>query len=223
MIPTLILALAPGIALAAYIYSKNEFARDPLPLLALCFICGGLGIIPAGAVEFLAEVFHFALGSDLIAVALKAFLVTALPEEAIKYFLLRYLAYPQAEFNEPFDGIVYAVVIGMGFASAENLIYVWFGGIPVALIRMFTAIPAHGVFAVLMGYFVGLAKFRPNAKHLRVLGLGAAVLFHGTFDFSVFIDHYPFLALASPFCMLIGILLSMKAIEQHRARSPFRP
>ena len=31
----------------------------------------------------------------------------------------------QPEYDEPFDGIVYAVMVGMGFATVENIIYVY--------------------------------------------------------------------------------------------------
>ena len=58
------------------------------------------------------------------------------------------------------DGIVYAVMIGMGFATLENIIYASRFGLETTLFRAFTAVPAHGVFAAIMGYYIGVGKVR---------------------------------------------------------------
>lgn len=76
----------------------------------------------------------------------KAFFVVALIEEFSKYIIVRYYNQPRKWFNEPFDGIIYAVMVSMGFAAFENILYVLQGGFEVALLRAFTAIPAHATF-----------------------------------------------------------------------------
>ena len=60
------------------------------------------------------------------------------------------------EFDEPYDGIMYGVAVSLGFAAIENVLYVYMdgGGYQTGLLRMFTAVPAHAVFGVMMGYFV---------------------------------------------------------------------
>jgi RsiW-degrading membrane proteinase PrsW (M82 family) len=102
--------------------------------------------------------------------------------------------FKRKEFNEPLDGIVYAVMIGMGFAAFENLLYVSDGGLGVALLRMVTAIPAHAVFAVVMGYHVGLAKFDITHKsELLRKGLVYPILLHGAYDFFLLQKSIPML------------------------------
>ena len=64
-------------------------------------------------------------------------------EELFKFLALMFVAFPRKNFNEPFDGIVYSVMIGLGFASFENIMYVFEGGIGVAFMRTFTAVPMH--------------------------------------------------------------------------------
>ncbi len=59
------------------------------------------------------------------------------------------IIYPNKNFDEPFDGIVYSVFVGMGFATAENLTFVMQWSSSLALLRMVSAIPAHFVFAVI--------------------------------------------------------------------------
>src|SRR5206468_175818 len=93
-------------------------------------------------------------------------------------------------FNEPFDGIIYSVMIGMGFATLENIGYVLNYGFKTGIIRMFLSVPSHGAFAVLMGYHVGLAKFdAPNAIKHMVKGVLLAIFFHGSFDFFLLLQN----------------------------------
>jgi Predicted membrane protein len=107
----------------------------------------------------------------------------ALAEEFSKYIIVKYYAQPKGAFNEPYDGIMYAVMVSMGFACTENIMYVLRGGTEVAILRAFTAVPAHATFAILMGYYMGKAKFSKQPKLLNLTGLALATLFHGAYDF----------------------------------------
>ena len=91
-------------------------------------------------------------------------------------------------FDEKFDGIVYAVCIGMGFAGIENVMYLA-GGIEdgswirIGISRALFSIPGHFFFAVLMGYYYSLYHFgidrSPKAKAMILV---APILAHGLFD-----------------------------------------
>ena len=61
----------------------------------------------------------------------------------MEWILFHMIIYPNKNFDEPFDGIVYSVFVGMGFATPENLIFVMQGSSSLALLRMVSAIPAH--------------------------------------------------------------------------------
>jgi RsiW-degrading membrane proteinase PrsW (M82 family) len=82
----------------------------------------------------------------------------ALSEELSKFLVVRYFCYPQKRFDEPLDGIVYSVMVSMGFATIENVNYVFTHGYSTAFVRMFLSVPAHATFGVVMGYFIGKAK-----------------------------------------------------------------
>jgi RsiW-degrading membrane proteinase PrsW (M82 family) len=87
-------------------------------------------------------------------------------------------------------------MVGMGFAAFENIFYVADGGVSTALLRMFTAIPAHAVFAVMMGYHVGIAKFdTTHQQELLRKGLIYPILLHGAYDFFLMQKNIPFLSL----------------------------
>ncbi len=186
----LALAVAPGIAISLFIYSRTKYRRETLRYLFVAFVLGMLSTLPALVLQFLsADVRDDPFHHSIFSFAWYAFVVVALSEEGSKYLVLRFYAYPKKVFNEPFDGILFAVMIGMGFATVENIEYVRQFGWSTGVNRFFLSVPAHASFAVLMGYYVGLAKFRPGRSLLLMIkGLLIAVLLHGSFDFFLFIQ-----------------------------------
>jgi len=186
----LALAIAPGLAISLFIYSRDRFDREPKRFLILAFVLGMLATIPPLIIQILSgdpqrhSILHSVLGY-----AFYSYVIVALSEEASKFLVLRFYAYPKQTFNEPFDGIVYAVMIGMGFATIENIEYVERFGFRTGLVRFFLSVPAHASFAVLMGYYVGMAKAnRPKSFLLMVKALLVPVFFHGSFDFFIFLQ-----------------------------------
>jgi RsiW-degrading membrane proteinase PrsW (M82 family) len=109
----------------------------------------------------------------------------------------------------------------MGFAFVENVMYVFKGGIEIAILRAVTAIPAHTVFAIIMGYFMGIAKFSKSRIKWNLVGLCLAILFHGSYDFFLFINFIPGFSMGSLVALLIGIILAVKAIKTHQRNSKF--
>ena len=180
--------------------------------MLLTFIIGGL------LTKFLPTL----ESNSILDMFIKAFFVVALVEEFSKYLIVRFAAQRNKEFNEPYDGIVYAVAVSMGFAALENVLYVYSYGFETGLFRAFTAVPAHATFAILMGYYMGKAKFSENRFLLNMIGLGVATLFHGAYDFFLFINFVPGIALGAFASLFVGILLSRKAMKLHRNNSLFK-
>jgi len=220
----LLTAIAPVFIIIIYIYIKDKYEKEPKRLLLLSFISGAIvsivitTILYSGFDVLLPLENHYSIGQQFI----KAFFVVGLTEEFSKYIIVRYISQPRRAFNEPFDGIIYAVMVSMGFAATENIMYVLQGGYEVALLRAFTAVPAHATFAILMGYFMGKAKFSNNKVILNFTGLFLAVLFHGMYDFFLFVDYIPGLWMGAFFSLFIGIFLSRKAIQKHQEDSKFK-
>ncbi|OUR99049.1 protease PrsW [Flavobacteriales bacterium 33_180_T64] len=221
----LLLAIAPICIIILYIYYKDKYDKEPKGLLLASFLLGAIGsiiittIIYKGFDIILPLKDHFSVPQQFI----KAFLVVGLTEEFSKYIIVRYFAQPKKAFNEPFDGIVYAVMVSMGFAATENIFYVLEGGYVTGILRAFTAVPAHATFGILMGYFMGKAKFSKNKASLNILGLLLAMLFHGFYDFFLFIDFIPGVWVGAFISLIIGIILSHKAIKKHQENSNFKP
>lgn len=135
---------------------------------------------------------------------------------------MRFYAQKNNEFNEPFDGIVYAVMVSMGFAALENILYTFQYGFGVGVTRVFTAVPAHATFGIIMGYFMGKAKFSNNRIKFNLLGLLFAILFHGSYDFFLFINFIPGIYIGALISLLIGVIFSKKAITRHQNSSSFK-
>jgi RsiW-degrading membrane proteinase PrsW (M82 family) len=124
-------------------------------------------------------------------------------------------AYPWKAFNEPLDGIVYSIMVSMGFATLENLIYSDIHGMQTMLLRAVTAVPAHAAFAIFMGYHIGLAKFSHNNKykfqHL-FLGFAGAVILHGTYDFFLLQNNIPALSVLALAILAISIFYTRNLV-----------
>lgn len=220
----LFFALAPIIIVIIYIYVKDKYEKESKRILAYTFAFGAIVSIIITTILYKFFDLFLPIPEDYSVWQqfLKAFFIVALIEEFSKYVIVKYYNQPRKGFNEPFDGIIYAVMVSMGFAAVENLFYVFEGGMQVALIRAFTAIPAHATFAVLMGYFMGKAKFSKNRIKWNLVGLSLAILFHGAYDFFLFINFIPGISIGAFVSLIIGIILSKKAIKAHQENSHFK-
>ncbi|WP_418510087.1 PrsW family intramembrane metalloprotease [Corallibacter sp.] len=222
----LLSAIAPVFIIIIYIYVKDKYEKEPKLLLFYCFLFGAFISIFITTIMYV--IFDMILPLDSASVLqqfIKAFFVVGFTEEFSKYIIVRFFAQPKKDFNEPFDGIVYAVMVSMGFAAIENIMYVLQagqGGYQVAFLRAFTAVPAHATFAILMGYFMGKAKFSNNRIKLNLIGLLLAILFHGAYDFFLFIDFIPGIWVGAFVSLAIGLILARKAIKRHQNNSHFK-
>lgn len=119
----------------------------------------------------------------------RAFLSAGLVEETAKFLMFYLLIWRYPAFDEPYDGILYMAYVGLGFAFVENLEYLVIYSeqlAETAFGRALFATPGHFLFGVVMGYFLGRARFARSASFRQVFMLAgwlAAVLLHGTYDF----------------------------------------
>lgn len=232
MVYTLIgLALAPGVAIMLFIYWRDTNEREPIRHLVTCFVLGMLSVIPAFIAEELLtdNVQNYFESRSVARKLFKAYIVAAAVEELIKFLFCRLYAYPKKDFNEPLDGIVYMVMVAMGFATVENFMYI-FGdakaGLEIGLVRMFLAVPGHACWGVIIGYFMGKAKFESKITEritLMLTGLLLAMLLHGTYDGLLFVQdtdmfkEYTYaLTIGALLTVILGYALAYKAIERHQ-------
>lgn len=215
------LAAAPGLAISIYIYWKDKYEREPARLLIKAFILGVASTVPAVLLSLAGRMAGIDPGSSSILWSLFSCVVgIGLVEEFSKYFFLRKYLYPNYAFNEPFDGITYSVLVSMGFATLENFLYVFQYGYETAIVRMFLSVPAHAVFGVIIGYYLGLQKHYGKAG-LGIFGLTVASVLHGLFDFFLYNEHVFGSISGALLSFVLGLWFSHRAIRLHNEASPF--
>lgn len=189
----LALALLPAIVLLVYIYKKDTVEKEPLNLLMKCLGMGVLIIVPILGCELLLKLFLIKLPGltkgSIIEALISGYFIAALCEEGFKFLALKKATWNNKNFNYFFDGIVYAVFVSLGFAAIENIEYVIFnGGVSTAILRMFTAVPGHTCYGVVMGYFYGAAKNAEvegridDCKKMLTRAVFIPLLLHGAYD-----------------------------------------
>lgn len=177
-----VIAILPVAVLMAFIYQQDKYQKEPIKSLLKAFI-GGMIAIPLDIL--IVTGIDLLLDSTVLAntVFFSAFLEAGIPEELCKFLIFMIFIWHDKNFDEYFDGIVYATFIGLGFACVENISYVFSYGFQTGIVRALLSVPGHFLFGVVMGYFLSMAKFHPE-KRGRYLWSGVllAILAHGLFD-----------------------------------------
>ena len=205
---TLLITIGPSLALLLYFILSDKF-KEPKKIIIITFLFGILITIPAGYLNhFIGK--NFENESLINNALLSGFFAGGLVEEILKFSVLYFYVLREKEFNEPMDAIVYGVVISLGFATLENIEYVYFSkyaGLDTAIIRAYSAVPMHCLCAVVMGYYFGSYVFSGEGKYMG-LALIIPVVFHGTYNFlCVFPNNY---------FLFVVIILLIFSILLHR-------
>lgn len=181
-------AIVPGILLLYYVYSK-DFNPEPKRMIYKGFFYGCLSVFVSTLISGpLMKLGFFVNQPSSFAEALQtSFFGAAIPEESAKLLMLWLLLRHSPEFDERYDGMVYAASVGLGFACLENLMYVvsagagWFY---VSVTRAIFAVPGHFAFAIVMGYYFSRNHFdsRKITEFDRIKVWLFPVLLHGIYD-----------------------------------------
>jgi RsiW-degrading membrane proteinase PrsW (M82 family) len=202
----LFISLAPIFIIAFYIYSRDIYEKEPISYLLKALSIGAIIVLPVVFIEKQLSVPAEKL-EGISNAAWIAFIVAGLTEEGMKYLAFLLFFWKSSNFNERFDGIVYAVYISLGFAGIENILYVFSGGYSVGIVRALTAVPAHALFGVVMGYYFGLAKFYPKFRGVYlILAFFLPFVFHGLYDFLLMANSPFFLSIFIPLFIYFWII-----------------
>ena len=176
------IAILPVILLMIFIYRQDKYQKEPVKSLAKAFI-GGMIAIPLDII--IVTGIQYLAGDAVITktVFFNAFLEAGMPEEFCKFVIFMLFIWRDKNFDEYFDGIVYATFIGLGFACVENIQYVFTYGFQTGVVRALLSVPGHFLFGVVMGYFLSMAKFHPEKRGTYLIsGLLLSMIAHGLFD-----------------------------------------
>ncbi len=221
------LALTPILIIILFVYFQDKYSREPTLTLFVTFILGIVSVIPAALIENIYEwTINLKAGDNIWVTIVYAFIGVGLTEEFFKFLFLRLYIYKNKNFSEPMDGVVYAVMVSMGFAALENIFYVFiFSDDPMgtAIARSLTAVPAHACFGVIMGLYFGYARFTFAKKRFRLLSKAVilAALAHGIYDVFLFIG-CPLCPILTILCLIVFIIISLRIISRFKRISPFK-
>lgn len=181
-------AIVPGILLLYYVYSK-DFNPEPKRMVYKGFLYGCLSVFVSTLISGpLMKLGLFVMQPSDIEEAIKvSFFGAAIPEESAKLLMLWLLLRHSPEFDERYDGMVYAASVGLGFACLENLMYVLSAGagwLQVSVTRAIFAVPGHFAFAIVMGYYYSRNHFdwHKTTEFDRIKVWLLPVLLHGIYD-----------------------------------------
>src|SRR5574344_2414571 len=122
-------------------------------MLIKAFLGGVAVVIPLSILSLLLSFVKINIANPILNNAFFSFVLSAIPEEVFKFLFLYWIVWKNKNFNEYFDGIVYAVFVSMGFACVENLLYVFQFGLSIVPQRTVLTVPTHFFCAVMMGYY----------------------------------------------------------------------
>lgn len=225
-------ALPVGPLVGCYLW-LDRYEPEPRSLLVMALLWGAF-VGTAAAIVVGGVGGHFLVFTDAQSLAL----VAPVTEELTKgLFLFLLLSWRRHELDGILDGIVYAGMVGIGFAFVENILYLgaaWDGsdgiapggveGITTTFILRCIASPfAHPLFTAFTGIGVGIAV-NSRSRTVRVvaplLGYVAAVITHALWNGSTLInDGQGFLlvyalVMVPVFVMMVGFAIWSRATER---------
>jgi len=170
----------PIFIIFAIIYS-DKF-REPTDLVIKTFFAGVIICFPAAELN------------SLLIPSYEYSYLAGFTEETLKFLVLYFYIRPKSAFNVPMDAIVYGVIVSLGFATFENISYVYLGNFEVdsfslAIVRAVSAIPMHATCGIIMGYFFGLYAFTQSRQFL-IKSLVFPIGIHATYNFLTGYDFF---------------------------------
>jgi len=205
-----------------FYYLKKDLHPEPRREILKLFFYGAIITIPVffvqmGLSNLLEQVKASGIldGFPVIADIVKWFIVIAFTEEFLKYFVVKQVIIKESTLDEPLDIMLYMVVVALGFAAIENILYLFSpvnhnylninkileSTITISFIRFIGATLLHTLSSALIGYFLALASIKnKNMGLLIAIGIILASLLHGLYNFSI-------ITLTSPMNFIVPLLI----------------
>ncbi len=219
-----IASIGPGLVWLWLFYRQDRYEPEPVRKILKVFLAGILLVIPAGLLEQIwrGQIEDSIRSANWVSFLGLAFLVIALIEEALKSVALIWMTSKSHELNEPVDGAIYGITMGLGFASLENLLWANLYGFGVAMLRAVVTTLAHASFTGWMGYYI--SKYKLESNHDMTMlwkGFLVALVTHGAYDFLLFLSN-PLTSLLA-FLLIAALLVRLYQVMQSQVeRSRFK-
>ncbi|OGG58223.1 hypothetical protein A3C86_03705 [Candidatus Kaiserbacteria bacterium RIFCSPHIGHO2_02_FULL_49_16] len=186
-----IAALAGGIfpALAWLWFWLREDSAHPEPrrLIALAFLAGMVAVAVVIPLEKYAATFLLS--------SIATFTAWPAIEELVKYLSARFTVLSRREDDEPIDPVIYMVAVALGFAAAENALFLLsplsgstiIETILTGNLRFVGATLLHVLSSAVIGVALGLSFYKSKTEKFTyvVIGVILAIVLHGAFNYLI--------------------------------------
>jgi len=206
-------SIAPVMAIILAMMSLKTAGKKMFLFYISAYFIGLLTIIPMIAGLYYSSYLFLDHVRSIRRILFFSFVLVGFLAELTKFLFLRYHFMPKEKITKPVDGILFSVMIALGFSTVANIYfsYFWIDSINVKAINY--SLPfANFLIAIIMGFFLGIGKFRRN--HIDSLtGLSAAIFFQGFYNFCLLSHDYVLLALVGIGTLIIAVMLLVKSIN----------
>ena len=194
-----LLAIIPSVLIGLYLYKKDKNKESKGILIkcffggiASCFLTLLISIVIENIIPGFLPSTENVQSKNIIELFFQVMIGVALIEEFSKWFFAYFLGYKNKEFDEIYDMLLYCGFVALGFATFENILYVFTSdnSLGTALLRAVTAVPGHVCDAIFMGYYLGIAKQHEvsgtgNKTKYILLSIAVPMITHGIYDFLI--------------------------------------
>jgi RsiW-degrading membrane proteinase PrsW (M82 family) len=179
-----IIGTVPSVIWLLFWLHLSRDRREPFGLMLLCFILGAISVVVA---IFLQNGFK-----ELVTDQMTRIGVWAAIEELLKFAVFYIIAYKSSYDNDALDPAMYLIIVALGFAALENVLYVLKPGtsfnITASLLtgglRFFGSTLLHTIASCFIGIMITLSP-RALRGISMIVGLAGAIFLHSTFNFFI--------------------------------------
>ncbi|MDD4372486.1 MAG: PrsW family glutamic-type intramembrane protease [Bacteroidales bacterium] len=203
---------APVLAILLVLYLNKKFQINSNKHLYQAFGLGLITVVSLFLFDLLAETLGYDQLKNLKRSGFYSFVIIGFGSQFGIFIVLRYCFLPLKSFNTPLDGVLYAMLISLGFSTLA---------VPLFDIGLFARQPSPALiyslplaclfFSIIMGFFVGMGKYRKNRLIDSLTGLGAASFFMGFYYFGFLTSEKTILIFYGIGIFFIALLLAIKS------------
>ncbi len=212
------LAISPALIVITILYLKFKFSIKSFVNIRNAILLGMISVIILYIANYLIELRWDGNYKNMRRMAFFVFVVIAFSSEFAKFIPLKFSFFNLKNFSGPLEGVIYSIYIGLGFSMVASVLYA-FGIIGSTdkfhnfTLFLYTFPIANLVFAISMGFFVGMAKMRRNSFIDASTGLFVATFFHGLFYFGFITSDIRLLIFDAVGFIIIGTTFLVKSVS----------
>jgi len=208
------LFIAPLLFILLAFLAHSGMENRTWKLFTSSFFFGIIASLPMIIAVFVVKEYWLGPALSLRRILFFSFALIGFLSETFKFIFLRFKFIPSEEVTKPFDGILYSIVISLGYATAANIFFFYYWDFTENQdIVLYTLPFANLLMGIILGFFTGMSKFRTSNSIDALTGLAAAIFFQGFYNFCLYSEDYLLLGLVAFGTLIISIMLAAKSLN----------